>query len=190
MDHTFFLANFCTTSLASSMMASFVPKPVSIHQTQGSNNAMVSGSGDSVDPSATSGYNQTSVGLSPQAPIFDGSPRGGGSSEKKINGSLLTSGNQLQPQVQGQVPGRPQRMLSGNSGANNAGNNAAANMNSSKATVDLASPEVLTGGAVRGHPSGSGVNTSSGILWFKNDQKLQQTIFKPEYLAYYGRGRW
>ena len=161
MDHTFFLANFCTTSLASSMMASFVPKPVSLHQTQVPNNA--------VDPSATSvGYNQTSVGLSPQAPIFDGSPRGGGSSEKKINGSLLTSGNQLQPQVQGQVPGRPQRMLSGNSGANNAGNNAAANMNSSKATVDLASPEVLTGGAVRGHPSGSGVNTSSGILRFKN----------------------
>jgi len=27
VDHTFFLANFCTTSLASSMMASFVPKP-------------------------------------------------------------------------------------------------------------------------------------------------------------------
>ena len=181
MDHTFFLANFCTTSLASSMMASFVPKPVSIHQTQVSNNAIVSGSGGSVDPSATSvGYNQTSVGLSPQAPIFDGSPRGGGSTEKKVNGGLLTSGNQLQPQVQGQVPGRPQRMLSGNSGANNAGNNAAANMNSSKATVDLGSPEVLTGGAVRGHPSGSGVNTSSGILWLKNDQKLQQTILKPE----------
>ena len=164
MDHTFFLANFCTTSLASSMMASFVPKPVSMNQP--SNKGSVCD-----DPILAPGnYNQPPGGPTQQPPMYDGSPRGMGTSDKKINGNLVPSpaiaGNQQQ--IQGQVQGRPQNMLSGNSGSNNSSsgsNVVTGNINSSNTGGEPVSPEVLAGSGVRGHPSGSVVNTTSGSLF-------------------------
>ena len=64
VDHTFFLANFCTTSLASSMMASFVPNK----QQQ---------------PTAAAAATASTSQLSATAEAFQHQP---GRYDKKING--------------------------------------------------------------------------------------------------------
>ena len=162
VDHTFFLGNFCTTSLASSMMASFVPKPV----TPGSNKGMISGSVGEDTTIASTSYTQAHGAPT----LYDHSPRGISTSDKKINGSLVTSpaipGNQqVQQQIQGPVQGRTQNLIPGSGGSNNGtGSNVASVNNISNASVEAVSPEVLSGSGTRGHPSGSVVNPTTGTI--------------------------
>ena len=171
MDHTFFLGNFCTTSLASSMMASFVPKPVSINLPQGPNKGMVSGSVSEETILTSTSYPTHPPGQqSVQQPsMYENSPRGIIATDKQLNGSLVPSpslaGNQL---VQGQIQVR----------APNAGNSVGSPSNNSKATGEQVSPEILSGSGVRGHPSGTGVKPASGIA-FQNRLYISVTIEIP-----------
>ena len=156
VDHTFFLGNFCTTSLASSMMASFVPKPVSINLPQGPNKGMVSGSVSEEQILTSTSYPTHPPGQQSvqQTSMYENSPRAINPTDKKLNGNLVPSpslsGNQ---QIQGQAQGRPP----------NTANNVAPPSNISNSTGEPVSPEVLPGSGTRGHPSGTGVNPASGM---------------------------
>ena len=70
------------------MMASFVPKPVTINPTQGSNKGMISGSvGD--DPNISSTNFTQGHGAPAQPPsLYDNSPRGIGTSDKNATSKL------------------------------------------------------------------------------------------------------
>ena len=138
-------------------MASFVPKPVSINLPQGPNKGMVSGSVSEEQILTSTSYPTHPPGQqSAQQPsMYENSPRGINTTEKKLNGSLVSSpslaGNQ---QIQGQAQSRPP----------NAGNSVVPASNISKATGEQVSPDILPGSGVRGHPSGTGVKPVSGIV--------------------------
>ena len=93
VDHTFFLGNFCTTSLASSMMASFVPKPVSINLPQGPNKGMVSGSVSEEQILTSTSYPTHPPGQQSvqQTSMYENSPRAINPTDKKLNGNLVPS---------------------------------------------------------------------------------------------------
>ena len=140
------------------MMASFVPKPVSINLPQGPNKGIVSGSVSEEQILTSTSYPTHPPGQQPaqQTTMYENSPRGINPSDKKLNGSLVPSpslaGNQ---QIQGPAQGRPP----------NAANNVVPPSNISNSAGEPVSPEVLPGGGTRGHPSGSGVNQASGIAF-------------------------
>ena len=149
------------------MMASFVPKPVSVNPT---NKGIISGSVTEDSISTSGSYNQPGGGPTQQPLIYDTSPHALGTTDnKKINGNVVppTGNQQVQQQIQEQLQKMPQNLLPGNSGPNkrNSGSNVVpTNIISSNTTVEPGSPDVLSGSRVRGHPSGSIVNTNSGIL--------------------------
>ena len=143
------------------MMASFVPKPVSISTQQGSNKPMVTGPIDDDSVLMNTNFTQSS-GVQPQQPSIYDSSRGIVSNDKKLNGNIVTSpalpANQHVQQIQGQVQGRPQNILSGNASQN--GNGSAGNVVPAKVS-DVVSPDALSTSGVRGHPSGSLTNAAS-----------------------------
>ena len=69
------------------MMASFVPKPVSINPTLGSNKGMISGSVGEDTTIAPTSYTQAHGAPAQQSSLYDNSPRGISTSDKKINGT-------------------------------------------------------------------------------------------------------
>ena len=143
------------------MMASFVPKPVSISTQQGSNKPMVTGPIDDDSVLMNTNFTQ-SAGVQPQQPSIYDSSRGIVSNDKKLNGNIVTSpalpANQHVQQIQGPVQGRPQNILSGNASQN--GNGSAGNVVPAKVS-DVVSPDALSTSGVRGHPSGSLTNAAS-----------------------------
>ena len=151
------------------MMASFVPKPVSINLPQGPNKGMVSGSVSEEQILTSTSYPTHPPGQQSvqQTSIYENSPRAINPTDKKLNGNLVPSpslsGNQ---QIQGQAQGRPP----------NTANNVAPPSNISNSTGEPVSPEVLPGSGTRGHPSGTGVNPASGMQFL--------TLFI--YLDYFG----
>jgi len=98
VDHTFFLANFCTTSLASSMMASFVPKPPA---TSSSSNVNASSASPSVPTPTTlppeSVENFQNASSQPAAPstnnlIYEKKVNGMGGQDESVNGEQSKPG--------------------------------------------------------------------------------------------------
>ena len=91
MDHTFFLANFCTTSIASSMFASFMPKRESYRGFSDS-------SSDKQQPGTTSSSSQApSANSSSTVTTISSHPHGGTSLEKgaaSTNNGIKGAGTQ------------------------------------------------------------------------------------------------
>ena len=150
------------------MMASFVPKPVSINLPQGPNKGMAGGSVSEEQILTSTSYPTHPPGQqsAQQTSMYDNSPRGINTTEKKLNGNLVQppslAGNQ---QIQGQAQGRPPH----------AGNNVA------NSTGEPVSPEVLPGSGARGHPSGTGVNPSSGNFIKCHTKRFNSIIINENY---------
>ena len=151
------------------MMASFVPKPVSINPSQGSNKTMISGSGVESSILTSGNFTQSPAAPTQQSSMYDNSPRAIATSDKKLNGTLVSSPaipvNQQVQHLQSQLQGRQQNMISASNGSNSSGNggNIVQNNNfSNAANVEAVSPEVLAGSGTRVHPQGSVANPNTG----------------------------